>query len=624
MKDKAGKYEILREYYGYTAFRPGQEELIDALLSGRDVLGVMPTGAGKSICYQVPAMLLPGITLVVSPLISLMKDQVNALTQSGIPAAFLNSSLTEEQYREAFGRARAGKYKIIYVTPERMETESFIGFAEKTRISLVAVDEAHCVSQWGQDFRPSYLRIVNFIEHLSYRPTVGAFTATATSEVSEDIIRILKLNEPLALTTGFDRANLYFEVVRPRSKVDYLRSFMRSHRDKSGIVYCSTRNAVERVCEELKKDKVNATRYHARLDDAERKQNQEDFIYDRCRVMVATNAFGMGIDKSNVSFVIHYNMPKNLESYYQEAGRAGRDGTAADCVLLFSESDVRTARYFIDNPEENESLTDEERKAVVERNLDRLEKMTGYCRTNGCLRSYILDYFGEKNSGHCTNCGNCSGEFELFDITVEAQKILSCVARIERMYAFGLGRTLYVHMLRGSKAQRISQLGLDRLPTYGIMRETAEKNIQEYMDFLISAGYLEITSDKYPVLRLGGKAGNVLFHDAHVTMPVKKKPPEMKKAGLRRSLAADIRRNDDTEESGEGLLERLKELRTQLARKASVPAYIVFSNAVLADMAEKMPQNIEEFLEVSGIGEIKAERYGKEFLKVIADFMGKG
>jgi len=622
MESASDKLAVLKEYFGYTAFRPGQEELIGALLSGRDALGVMPTGAGKSICYQIPALLLPGITLVVSPLISLMKDQVNALTQAGIAAAFLNSSLTDEQYREAFRRARAGRYKLLYVTPERMETESFIRFAENTRISLVAVDEAHCVSQWGQDFRPSYLKIVNFIEHLSYRPTVGAFTATATAEVREDIIRILKLSKPLALTTGFDRANLYFEVAKPKSKSAYLRSFIRKHSSGSGIVYCATRSAVERVCEALIGDGVSATRYHAGLEDGERKQNQEDFIYDRSRVMVATNAFGMGIDKSNVSFVVHYNMPKNLESYYQEAGRAGRDGSAADCVLLFSEADVQTARYFIENPDGNAELSEEERGRILKRDLERLEKMTGYCRTGSCLRSYILDYFGEKNGGRCTNCGNCCGEYELIDITTEAQKILSCVARVGRTYSFGLGKTLYIQILRGSRAGRITQLGLDALPTYGLMGGIQEKQIQEYFDFLVSAGYLEISSDKYPVVRLTGSADEVLFRAAPVRMPVKKKQSGKKSTG--RPRGALPKTGEGAPADGQGDLPgALRELRTRLARKAGVPSYIVFSNAVLAELAERRPRNMDELLEVPGIGEVKARRYGREFLKLISDFIGE-
>lgn len=402
------KHEALKHYFGYDTFRPAQETLIDTLLSGRDVIGVMPTGAGKSVCYQIPAMMLDGVTLVISPLISLMKDQVAALKNAGIPGAYINSSLTAAQYREVLLRAANGRYKIIYVAPERLWTEGFLRFATEVKVSLVAVDEAHCVSQWGQDFRPSYLSITGFVEKLSLRPVVGAFTATATAEVKRDMEVLLGLNNPLSLTTGFDRPNLYFHVVRPKYKPTYFKELIACYGDNNGIVYCSTRKMVDTLCAELKRQGFSAARYHAGMEDDERRQSQDEFINDRISVMVATNAFGMGIDKPDVRFVIHYNMPKNLESYYQEAGRAGRDGKPSDCILLFSEDDIRIAEYFIRNSEKNEELTEKERRKLYRRDLERLDKMIGYCETTGCLRAYLLKYFGEKQKGRCGNCGGCN------------------------------------------------------------------------------------------------------------------------------------------------------------------------------------------------------------------------
>ena len=452
------KYSILKQYYGHSAFRAGQEELIDSILSGRDALCVMPTGGGKSLCYQIPALLLPGITLVVSPLISLMKDQVAALKSAGVPAAYINSSLTGEQIRTVYARTRKGAYKLIYVAPERLETNSFLSLMQEMDVSFLAVDEAHCISQWGQDFRPSYLGIVDFINALPRRPIVAAYTATATKQVQSDILRLLQLQSPYRIVTGFDRPNLYFDVRRPKNKFSALAALIDERRGRSGIVYCATRAAVERVCDSLCDRGIAATRYHAGLTDEERQQNQDDFQFDRKTVMVATNAFGMGIDKSNVSFVIHYNMPKSLEAYYQEAGRAGRDGEAADCILLYSAGDVETAKFLIQSG--GEELGDAEREELHRRDYERLKIMTGYCKTTRCLRGYILDYFGQQHPENCGCCGNCKGAYETIDITVPAQMILSCVYRVRERLGYYVGKLLIVQILCGSKNRRVLELGL--------------------------------------------------------------------------------------------------------------------------------------------------------------------
>ena len=606
------KYTALKQYFGHSAFRPGQEELVDALLGSRDVLGVMPTGAGKSMCYQLPALLLPGVTLVVSPLISLMKDQVTALTQAGVPAAFINSTLSQEQYREVFRKARQGAYRLIYVAPERLSTPGFLRFAQEAEISLLAVDEAHCVSQWGQDFRPSYLKIAEFIQQLPCRPTVGAFTATATDQVKKDIRRLLLLEDPLCITTGFDRPNLYFETVRPRSKEAYLKRFLSQRPGQSGIVYCATRKTVESVCTALMADGFSATRYHAGLPDEERRHNQEDFVYDRARIMVATNAFGMGIDKSNVGFVVHYNMPKDVESYYQEAGRAGRDGAYAHCVLMFSEGDIQTAKFLINNTSENDDLPEREREQIRQYDLRRLDKMTAYCKTTGCLRAYLLRYFGQGAPDHCDKCSSCTGTLEQRDITVEAQKILSAVTRVERQYHSSLGIVAIVQMLRGSRDQRVLQLGLDKLPTYGIMAGVDRMQIRAYIDYLVEQGYLLLDGADYPVLRTTPKARQVLFRGERVIYICRKEDAGEAAGG---KAVAPASAPADAE-----LLSALRALRTRLAAMAGVPAYVVFSNASLTDMAVRQPDTMEEFMAVAGVGAVKAKRYGKEFLETIRDW----
>lgn len=597
---------LLQRFFGYTDFRNGQEELIQAQLAGRDVFGIMPTGGGKSICYQIPALMLPGITLVISPLISLMKDQVMALKNAGIPAAFLNSSLTPEQVRRVYGNLRYGMYKIIYVAPERLMTDGFLSVAQELEISMLAVDEAHCISQWGQDFRPSYLQIVDFLRALPRRPVVSAFTATATEQVQEDVVRILELQDPVRVVTGFDRPNLYYEVMRPKNKMAALLSLLKDRKEKSGIVYCATRRETDEVCEELQSNDFSALRYHAGLSDEERHENQDAFVYDRCRIMVATNAFGMGIDKSNVSFVIHYNMPKCLEAYYQEAGRAGRDGEKAECILLYSPKDIQTAKYFIQNPGDNESIPPEEREQLMLKDMIRLKAMVGYCQTTECLRGWILQYFGEEHPDNCGNCGNCLMDTVEEDITRQAQIILSCIQRMYNKLSYSLGAGQVINVLRGSKSQRVKDLGLDQLSTYGMLSELSIDKLRLMLETLEGQGYIR-TDSAHGGLLILQKARTVLFEGERVTMRVRREKPVKKQEAVPASV-------------DEALLNRLKQLRFAIAKEERVPAYIVFSNAVLTDMAKKKPLTMAEFLRVSGVGAVKAEKYGEQFLEAIAEY----
>ena len=601
------KYGVLKEYFGHDSFREGQDRITDSLLSGRDVLGIMPTGAGKSICYQVPALMFEGVTVVVSPLISLMKDQVSALVQSGVAAAYINSSLTHAQYLKVLQNTKNGKYKIIYVAPERLCAPAFLEICRSLSISMVAVDEAHCVSQWGQDFRPSYLKIPDFIESLPSRPVVGAFTATATGTVREDIKNLLKLRSPLVVATGFDRPNLFFSVMHPNKKSIALMKLIKERKGESGIVYCSTRKAVEEVCELLNKNGFTATRYHAGLDEDERRLNQDDFVYDRAPIMVATNAFGMGIDKSNVSFVIHYNMPKNMESYYQEAGRAGRDGRNADCILLYSSKDVRTNQFLINDSEPNPDLTEDEQEEVRRRDRERLKKMTFYCTTHKCLRKFILEYFGDKSPERCCKCSNCLSNHENTDITVDAQKIMSCVARTGQRY----GKKVICDVLRGSKNERLISAGLSRQSTYGIMADCTEKRLRDIIEYLCENGYMTAEGDEYPILRLTPKSRGVLTGSETLRMMLE--IPQKKKASSAKSAALPP--------EDEKLLTALKELRKSLAMRQSVPAYVVFSDATLMDMCRIKPKTRDEFMEVSGVGQRKAIRYGEVFLATIAEFL---
>ena len=608
--------DVLKKYFGHVTFRQGQAESIDSILSGRDVFGIMPTGAGKSICYQVPALILEGITLVVSPLISLMKDQVNALVQSGIKAAYLNSSLTAGQYTRVLANARAGAYKIIYVAPERLLTEDFLLLAANMAVAMVTVDEAHCVSQWGQDFRPSYLKIMAFVDRLAYRPVISAFTATATTEVREDIIRILRLKEPLVIVTGFDRKNLSFEVQKPDNKLSALLDILKRNRDKSGIIYCSTRKTVETVCVDLLRRGLSATQYHAGLGNEQRQANQDDFLYDRKTLMIATNAFGMGIDKSNVSFVVHYNMPKNLESYYQEAGRAGRDGEPAECVLLYSAQDVRTNQFLIGtNRDADGDLSVELRQALVQKDQERLKVMTFYCSTSDCLREYILRYFGEHSPNFCGNCSNCTTHFEPVDITIEAQKILSCIVRVsQRDKRFG--KSMIADILRGTKNERIQRLELDSLPTYGILAEMPIHRIRSIMDFLVQNGFLALSDGEYPVVSLTGLSAEILRAGKTLEMRL---PKELAKTRPKKNQLS--KKGQSSVQDDDGLFPALKELRKELAAAAHVPAYIIFTDATLHDMCSRLPQTVEAFQEISGVGKTKAERYGARFTGLVREYL---
>lgn len=599
--------DILKKYFGYESFRPGQDRLVESIVSGRDTLGVMPTGAGKSLCYQIPALMMEGITIVISPLISLMQDQVGALVQSGIRAAYINSSLTMNQLYAVIRNAEAGVYKLIYVAPERLDSELFMNFAQKANISMITVDEAHCISQWGQDFRPSYLNIPKFAASLPKRPVMTAFTATATQRVRDDIIRLLELRDPFTLVTGFDRKNLYFEVRRPSDKFADLKRLVTAYdkEGRSGIVYCSTRKNVEDVCAKLCEAGFSASRYHAGLSEEERRVNQEDFIFDRVKIMVATNAFGMGIDKSNVTFVIHYNMPKDVESYYQEAGRAGRDGSPSDCILLYSGQDVITAEFLIKKSFEQSEQEPEIAEETRRRDLKRLRDMTFYCTCGECLRGYILRYFGEKAPLECGCCSVCCSDSAETDITVEAQKIISCIYRAGQRF----GAKMICDILRGSQSEKISGWGLDKLSTYGIMKDTSERRIRHIMERLEVMGYIKRTEGDRPVLTVDNSALEVL----RGTVTVKARIPEdeVKEKKKKETLvyAADPK-----------LMDMLKKLRQKIALAQGVPAYFIFTDSTLADMCEKRPCSAAEFLNVSGVGSAKLERYGEEFIGAIKNY----
>ena len=530
----------------------------------------------------------------------------DSLIQVGIPAAFFNSSLSPAQYRKALHFAYQGKYKIIYVAPERLVSPEFLEFANRMEISFVAVDEAHCVSQWGHDFRPSYLKIVEFIQQLKKRPVIGAFTATATGKVRDDVISILQLRHPFVLTTGFNRENLFFSVEKPIDKYQTLIQYLKTHLEKSGIVYCSTRKTVEEVCDRLCADHFYATRYHAGLSPQERKCNQEEFLYDKCKIMVATNAFGMGIDKSNVSFVIHYNMPKNIENYYQEAGRAGRDGSPADCILLYGGQDVITNQFFIETME-NDELDEDTREKIKQQERQRLKAMTFYCHTNGCLREYILRYFGERHESYCGNCGNCLRNFEEIDVTEEAKQLLQCVVQLNGKFGAGT----IVEILAGSKNQKVRRWQLDKLEEYGALKDMGQKKLWELVRYLQLEGYLESTDGEYPKVCAASKAKQLFLGNSRLLMKRCKEeevPQKTKKVPVQENAA---------------LFEELRALRARLAKVQGVPAFVVFTDATLHELAQLQPSNQNQMREVSGIGEAKLRKYGEIFLKTIAEYKMK-
>ncbi|MDR0822699.1 MAG: DNA helicase RecQ, partial [Endomicrobium sp.] len=612
------KLEFLKKYFGHSAFRSHQEELIDATLNGQDVLGIMPTGAGKSICFQLPALMFDGVALVISPLISLMKDQTNALTQNGIKSAYINSALTTTQFKEIMSNAHRGEYKLIYIAPERLDFEGFLSFASKIKISMMVIDEAHCVSHWGQDFRPSYTKIADFIDSLDARPPVCAFTATATPKVREDISQMLRLKNPKITVADFDRPNLCFEVKHPKTKFKELLEILKDKKDKSGIIYCLTRKNVDKVAEKLNQEGYKAAAYHAGLSAKERHKNQDDFIFDRVNIIAATNAFGMGIDKSNVSFVIHYNMPQDLESYYQEAGRAGRDGAPADCIILYNAQDIRTNLFLIDNDHEKEYQNPQEAERLKELQRKRLSEMDLYCNTTDCLRAYILNYFGQEVKNHkCPNCGNCNAETITEDITILAQKILSCVYRINGNY----GKNLVIDILRGAQNEKIRSLNFDKLTTYNICKESKEK-LKETINFLILNDFLSLTHTEYPVLKLGARSQEILKDRIKLEM----------KYSIRQEVQEEIEQPASGQAKNKNavfaaknskLYTALKQLRQDIAVQQHIPAYIVFHDSALIDMCQKFPKNKEEFSKISGVGARKLEQYGEIFLKTIQDFEGR-
>ena len=615
MESNSRKTQILKEIFGYDSFRKGQEEIVDQILNGRDVLAIMPTGAGKSLCYQVPALLMSGITIVVSPLISLMIDQVKALNEAGVHAAYINSALTERQITKALELAAEGRYKMIYVAPERLLTPRFLDFACHTELSMVTIDEAHCISQWGQDFRPSYVKITEFIRQLPRRPVVSAFTATATQKVREDILEVLDLESPYINVSGFDRENLYFEVRPARGKKEVIKEYLTQHREDSGIIYCATRKNVDELYLELQNAGFSVGRYHAGMGTEARNESQEDFIYDRIQIMIATNAFGMGIDKSNVRFVLHYNMPQSMENYYQEAGRAGRDGERAECILLYSPQDVRINQFLLEEKDLREDMDREEAEAVRERDAERLRMMTFYSTTKDCLRGFILKYFGEKGPRRCENCSNCLHEYVEEDVTEICRDIMECITELPRNYGAGT----IAAVLRGSQNAKVKSYGLEAVESYGKQKQTTEPRLKEIIGELLAQGYLWATPDKYALIHLEEKGEDFLEEDEKIVMKFSKpKEKKTKTDGSGKKIRKRAGLTEDLDAASWQLFERLRQLRLTIAGEQKVPPYIVFSDKTLIDMCVKKPTDRASMLEVSGVGEAKYEKYGERFLEELA------
>lgn len=637
--------EALTRYFGYDSFRPGQQGIVEALLAGRDVLGVMPTGAGKSVCYQIPAALSPGATLVISPLISLMRDQVDALNDLGMPAAFINTTQTPDEQAMVFAQAAAGQIKLLYVAPERLETGRFRDFAARTPISLIAVDEAHCVSQWGQDFRSSYLGIGDFIAGLPQRPPVGAFTATATERVRRDIVGLLGLRNPAVTVTGFDRPNLYFDVVKleTKYKAAWVARYVADHPDESGIVYCATRKTTEALTDTLNQMGHPAVAYHGGMSPDAREAAQRDFITDKVPVVVATNAFGMGIDKSNVRYVIHHNLPESIEAYYQEAGRAGRDGEPSRCTLLWNESDIVTRRRLLDNDYENERLTPEEQEIVRQSKRRLLDGMVGYCRTTDCLHRYMTRYFGQElspnagsaagediaadssQSGRCGACSNCESTFETIDVTRVAQAISRCVHDVGQR----VGSGKIVKILRGSRAQDLAWLNPERMPTFGMLKDVNEARVRDVLSQMATDGYLSIAEGRMPIVMFGARAAETAAPDFHYE--IKRVERKSAAAGSGRSggvadtadsanVPGDALGSYIPDDDEESLFQKLRELRRTIAQEIGKPPYIVFSDKTLRDMARIKPVTNAQFLAVNGVGQHKLDLYGQRFMQTIASF----
>ena len=601
--------EALKAVFGYDSFRQGQESVINAVLDGRDILAVMPTGAGKSLCYQVPAMLLSGITLVISPLISLMQDQVKALNEAGVDAAFINSSLSEKEMHDTFKNASKGQYKIIYVAPERLMSEGFVRLAKGVEISMITVDEAHCISQWGQDFRPSYMDIAEFVNVLDKRPIISAFTATATQNVREDIICSLGLTNPYFLVTGFDRENLFFQVDKPKSKDRFILDYLDRHKGESGIIYCATRKNVDSLYTLLKKRNISVAKYHAGISIEERKQMQDDFVFDYTSIVIATNAFGMGIDKSNVRFVIHYNMPSSMENYYQEAGRAGRDGLNSECILLFSPQDIIINRFLLEHKDFSD-IDPTDAMTIRERDIKRLQIMEGYCYTTECLRNYILKYFGEDPKKPCDDCGNCLRQFETLDMTDEAKKIINCIYESRGRY----GKNIIMETVLGAKTARLEEIGASEYKSYGVLESSNKNLLRRLIEELLLEGYIQ--TGEYQVLKLGD-ISKLKLKDTKVLVKI---TDEDKATNRKLKPKKNIKGMDSLTSSGFKLFDKLKELRLEIAREEKMPPYIVFNDKTLIDMCAKMPTTKSDMLNVSGVGENKYGKYGERFIAVIKEY----